>query len=604
MVDVVLDDPKREALRVRYRAECDKRIRPVGSLQYLTPNGRLARLLDDPYTRGVEREPLTDHVTLLMVGGGFAGLCVGARLRDAGVEDFRIIDSGGDFGGVWYWNRFPGVMCDTASMIYLPLLEETGHTPSMKYVQGPEIREHAQRIGRQYKLYEKAVFSTQVTSLRWMDTSQHWVVETDRGDRITAKYVATGVGPLDRLKLPCIPGLDSFAGHSFHTSRWDYGYTGGSPDGGAMLGLADKRVGIIGTGATAVQCVPPLGRDSGELFVFQRTSSAVDERNNEPIDPEWFRTLGPGWQREWLVNFATVQTGGFAEQDLVDDGWTELGRRIRDRWVENHGGVPDHTDPVALTKAYEDSDDEKTEQIRRRVDTIVDDPATAELLKAWYRQLCKRPCFHDEYLQAFNRPSVHLVDTDGKGVERIDATGVWVAGVHYDLDCIVYASGFEFGADYTSDSAFEITGRDGMTLVTKWADGMETFQGMFARGFPNLFIVGFRQGMNLGANATSNYTEASLTLAAVVKHAEETGAAEVETSEEAQRSWVEAIEGNPRLFIGGSDCTPGYYNNEGDPDTRVHKLSMGGHPLGPVGFLAYIDEWRKSGRFEGLEFQP
>jgi cation diffusion facilitator CzcD-associated flavoprotein CzcO len=468
-------------------------------------------------------------------------------------------------------------------------------------VPAPEIWGHAIRIANHFDLYERAVFSTHVTAMTWDDTAKHWVIETDRGDRMTATYLAMGTGPLNRPKLPGIPGLESFAGHPFHTARWDYAYTGGTYEGAPMTGLADKRVGIIGTGATAVQCVPPLGRDAKELFVFQRTPSAIDERNNHPIDPAWYSTLQPGWQREWLLNFATLQAGGFADEDLVKDGWTDISQRIRDRMVELHDGNPE-MDAEAFVAAYEDSDDERTEQIRRRVDSIVADPETADGLKAWYRQLCKRPCFHDEYLQTFNRPNVHLVDTDGKGVERIDETGVWAAGRHYELDCIVFASGFEVNTDYTHRSSFEVVGRDGLTLTQKWSDGMESYHGMHVRGFPNMFIIGFSQGANLIANITSNYTEAGTTLAAILRHAEAIGAREVECSADAERHWVQAIEDAPRGLAGGPDCTPGYYNNEGQPEGRRHKLNMGGYPAGPVAFFHYIDDWRTSGDFEGLEF--
>ncbi len=504
---VTLTELDREALRVKYREERDKRVRPDGVAQYVEPTGRFAHLHEDPYVERVEREPLTDHVTLLMVGGGFAGLSVGARLREAGFDDFRILEGGGDFGGVWYWNRYPGAMCDSAAMVYLPLLEETGYMPTNKYVQAPEIWGHAVRIAKHFDLYDKAVFSTQVTTMTWNEVEKHWLVSTDRGDRITAKYVAMGTGPLNRPKLPGVPGLDSFGGHTFHTSRWDYEYTGGSYEGAPMSQLADKRVGIIGTGATAVQCVPPLGRDAKELYVFQRTPSAVDARNNHPIDPDWYATLGPGWQREWLLNFATLQAGGWAEEDLVHDGWTDISQRIRDRMVERQDGDKTMTFE-AFIAAYEDSDDEKMEEIRRRAEAIVERPDTAANLKAWYRQFCKRPCFHDEYLQTFNRPSVHLVDTDGKGVERIDENGVWAGGLHYDLDCVIFASGFEFNTDYTQRSGFEIIGRGGRTLTEKWADGMESYQGMHVHGFPNMFVIGFLQGGSLGANVTSNYTEA------------------------------------------------------------------------------------------------
>ncbi|HEY7940272.1 MAG TPA: NAD(P)/FAD-dependent oxidoreductase, partial [Acidimicrobiales bacterium] len=305
----------REALRRKYREERDKRLRPDGNEQYLQPTGRFAHLLDDPYVARVPREPLFDEVTVACIGGGFAGLATGASLKQAGVDDVRIIEKGGDVGGAWYWNRYPGAMCDTAAMIYLPLLEETGYRPSQKYTQAPEILEHCQRIARHFGLYDNACFSTGVTELRWDDDAARWIIRTDRGDEMRAKFVTIGPGPLHRPKLPGIPGIESFGGHTFHTSRWDYDYTGGDPGGALMEKLADKRVGIIGTGATAVQCIPHLARAAGELYVFQRTPSSIDVRNNQPIDPDWFDDLEPGWQARWLMNFTTLQTGGFADED-------------------------------------------------------------------------------------------------------------------------------------------------------------------------------------------------------------------------------------------------------------------------------------------------
>src|SRR5262245_6165622 len=221
----------REALRARYRAERDKRVRPDGNAQYLEPKGRYAHFLDDPYVEVVEREPLFDEVTVAVIGGGFAGLCTGARLREAGVEDVRIIEGGGDVGGAWYWNRYPGAMCDTAAMIYLPLLEETGHMPTQKYTMAAEIFGHAQRIARHFGLYENALFSTEVTALDWDEAASRWVIHTDRGDEMRARFVAMGTGPLHRPKLPGVPGIETFAGHAFHTSRWDYDYTGGDSAG-------------------------------------------------------------------------------------------------------------------------------------------------------------------------------------------------------------------------------------------------------------------------------------------------------------------------------------------------------------------------------------
>ena len=593
----------REALRAKYREERDKRLRPDGNEQYLEPKGRFAHFLDDPYVPHTDRAPRFDHVDVAVIGAGFAGLVTGARLRQAGIERVRLIDGGGDVGGAWYWNRYPGAMCDTAAMVYLPLLEETGHMPSMKYTFAPEIFGHAQRIARTFGLYDDALFSTAIVSLEWEDARGVWVIGTDRGDRFTARFVTMGTGPLHRPKLPGIPGIDTFGGHCFHTSRWDYAYTGGSPSGAPMTGLAGKRVGIIGTGATAVQCIPSLGRDSGELYVFQRTPSSIDVRNNHAIDPEWFATLGPGWQQRWLDNFVTLQTGGFADEDLVMDGWTDITKRIRDRVVAEIGsGKP--FGPDDFLRAYQESDDEKMEEIRARVDAVVTDAATARALKPWYRQLCKRPCFHDEYLQTYNRPNVHLVDTDGRGVEAITERGVVVDGREYELDCLVFASGFEVGTTWERRAGFDPVGRDGRTLSEHWAEGMRSKHGMHVHGFPNLFVVSPSQGANLISNVTHNFGPAGAAIASVVRHAIDTGNEVVEVTAEAEESWVQLLEGSQRSFRADPDCTPGYYNNEGRPTGRREKLNGAGYPEGPVAYFRYIDEWRTSGRFEGLEFTP
>ena len=592
-------------LRSKYRLERDKRLRSDGNAQYIEPTGRFAHFLDDPYVPKVEREPLTDDVTFAFIGGGFAGLVTSARVKQAGIDDVRIIEGGGDVGGAWYWNRYPGAMCDTAAMVYLPLLEETGHMPTKKYVYAPEIFGQAKRIATTFGLYDKAVFSTAVTSLTWDDDRSRWVIRTDRGDAMTAKFVAMGTGPLHRPKLPGIEGIDSFGGHCFHTSRWDYAYTGGSYEGAPMTNLAGKRVGIIGTGATAVQCIPALGRDAGELFVFQRTPSSIDVRSNHDTDPDWFASLQPGWQREWLMNFVTLQTGGYAEEDLVKDGWTDITKRILQRMSEMFkDGMPDGMSlQEAFLKAYQDSDDEKMDEIRARVDAVVHDPATAEALKPWYRQLCKRPCFHDEYLQTYNRPNVHLIDTNGKGVERIDETGIWVGGVHHELDCIIFASGFEVGTTYARRAGFETYGRDGVALGDYWAEGMRSKHGMHVHGFPNLFVVAPSQAANLISNVTHNFGEAGSTIAAVVRHAIEVGADEVEVTRDAEDAWVALLEQNQRGLRADPDCTPGYYNNEGLPVGRKEQLNGAGYPEGPVAYFNYIDAWRNSGEFEGVAFR-
>ncbi len=590
--------PDIAALKERYAAEREKRLRPEGNDQYVRIAGQLSHYLDDPYTPVVARAPRTDHVTVACIGGGFAGLLAAARLREAGVGDVRVIDKAGDFGGTWYWNRYPGAQCDTASFVYMPLLEETGHMPSEKYAHAPEILEHCRRIGEQFDLYEQALFHTEVTHLAWEADSSHWVVETSRGDRFTAQFVVLGTGPLHVPKLPGIPGLESFAGHSFHTSRWDYGYTGGDAAGAPLDRLADKRVALIGTGATSVQCVPHLARACRELFVLQRTPSSVDVRDNHMTDPEWFKQMASdGWQRRWMENFAACQTGRMPEQDLVMDGWTDLAKRIRDRILELD---PDARTPEAMLAAFEDADFEKMEEIRSRVDSVVGDQVTAAQLKAWYRQLCKRPCFHDEYLQAFNEPTTHLVDTDGRGVERITPEGVVVDGTTYAVDCIIYASGFEVGTPYTRRAGFDLAGRDGRLLSDHWHEGMRTKHGIHAHGFPNAFFVQLTQGANLLSNVPHNLSESAITVAAVVRHAVDGGYREVEVTEEAEDAWM-ALLRTGVTFLGSSDCTPGYYNNEGRPD-RADNDGWRGYPMGAVAYFEYIDGWRRAGDFEGLRF--
>jgi cation diffusion facilitator CzcD-associated flavoprotein CzcO len=590
----------KERLRQKYLEERNKRLRPDGNDQYVQVKGQLAHYLDDPYTPVTPREPRTDHVTFAFIGGGFAGLATAARLSEAGIKDVRIIEKGGDFGGTWYWNRYPGAQCDTASMVYMPLLEETGHMPSEKYAHAPEILAHCQRIGKQFGLYDNALFHTQVESLEWDEPKSRWLIRTTRGDAFTAQFIGMGTGPLHVPKLPGIAGIEAFRGHSFHTSRWDYDYTGGDPLGAPMEKLADKRVGIIGTGATSVQCMPYLARTCKELYVFQRTPSSVDVRANAPIDPKWFAGIAsPGWQQRWLENFTANQAGGTADVDLVQDGWTDLSRRIREKIIQ----LPrEQRTPQNMLAAFEDSDFEKMEEIRSRVDTIVRDREAAAKLKAWYRQLCKRPCFHDQYLQAFNTTGTHLVDTDGKGVERITEDGVVVAGKEYRLDCIIYASGFEVGTEYRRRSGFDLTGKDGVKLSDHWSGGMRTKHGIHVHGFPNAFFVQPTQGANLISNVPHNLTEAAKTIALMVGHARANGFREIEVTREAEDRWIELLLTGAGRMLGSPDCTPGYYNNEGrepGPAARLHV----GHPAGALAYFRYIEAWRNSGQFEGLEFR-
>ena len=583
-----------DSLRQKYRLERDKRLREDGNDQYVDIS-EYAQYLDDPYTRPSTREPLFDEVTVAIIGGGFGGLLAGARLREAGIEDLRVIEKGGDFGGTWYWNRYPGAACDVESYIYLPLLEEIGYIPKKKYTDAPEILAHSRAIGEHFRLYDNACFSTEVTDMVWEESSRRWIISTNRGDRMRARWVIMANGPLHRPKLPGIRGIESFRGHTFHTSRWDYDYTGGDSTGG-LSKLADKRVGIIGTGATAVQCVPHLGVAAKELYVFQRTPSSIDVRNNRATDPEWAASLQPGWQRERMDNFNTLVSGGYAEVDLVNDGWTDI---IANLLIRLRSQEKIDLSPESLARNMELADFEKMEQVRSRVDQLVTDPSTASALKPWYRQFCKRPCFHDEYLDTFNRPGVHLIDTDGQGVQLITEKGVVVDGVEYELDCLIYATGFEVGTEYTRRSGYELHGVDGETLTQHWADGTRTLHGFHSRGFPNCFIVSQTQS-GFTVNFPHMLNEQSIHLAHLIAHLEQNGLTRAEVTAEAEEKWVRTIVDlaqNNIKFL--EACTPGYYNNEGKPAAR--SLQSGSYGGGPVAFVKVLERWREQGELDGLE---
>ncbi|GDX27955.1 monooxygenase [Actinomycetes bacterium] len=584
-----------DALRLKYRQERDKRVRVDGNEQYQDVVGDFAHYLNDPYVEPLVREPLYDDVEVVIIGGGFGGLLTGARLREAGIQDLRVIEKGGDFGGTWYWNRYPGAACDVESYIYLPLLEELGYIPKEKYTHAPEILKHSRAIGEHFDLYRNACFQTEVTEVRWDDDAQRWIISTNRDDRMRARFVCMANGPLHRPKLPGIAGVETYRGHSFHTSRWDYDYTGGTSDGG-LSRLAGKRIGIIGTGATAVQCVPHIGAAAGELFVFQRTPSSIDVRNNRDTDPAWAKSLEPGWQKRRMENFNNLVSGIPESEDLVGDGWTDIIGKLL-VMVRNNANAD--FSPEGLAQTMELADFEKMEQIRSRVDQIVHDNSTAEALKPYYRQFCKRPCFHDEYLQTFTRPNVTLVDTAGQGVDRITERGIVANGVEYELDCIIYATGFEVGTEYSRRAGYEIIGRDGITLTEKWADGASTFHGFHTRGFPNCFIIS-----NLQSGFTVNFphmlSEQATHLGYILSHAEKNGITRIETTKKAEDEWVQKIISLSQMNVKFLEsCTPGYYNNEGKPSDRaIQNGSFGG---GSVAFIQLLENWRADKSFAGLE---
>jgi cyclohexanone monooxygenase len=579
------------ALHLKYLKERDKRLRADADRQFIAAEGDFARFADDPYvTTRIERAPRFDEVDTLIVGAGFGGLLTAARLIGNGVNDFLIVEPGGDFGGTWYWNRYPGLRCDIESYVYMPLLEELGVVPTQRYVSGSEIFRHAQAIGRHYRLYERALLQTKVNSMRWDEDASRWLVETDRGDKIAARFVSISQGPLAKVKLPGIPGIRKFRGKMFHASRWDYSYTGGDENGG-LTKLAKKRVAVIGTGATGVQIVPRLAESAREVYVFQRTPSALDERNNAPTDAAWFAAQRPGWLKRRRDNFLAVITMAPHIENVVGDRWTDFWERFGGamKAARAAGG---RFDPHEIMQSV---DYAKMEELRARVDAIVEDRKAAEALKPWYNYLCKRPLYSDDYLQAFNRKNVKLIDTDGKGVEEIGEYTLTANGKSYEVDCVIFATGFDVGAPPHKVGDYQVVGRGGVTLEQKWSRGLRTVHGTQMHGFPNFHIVGGTAQGTTAFNFTHTLDMQAIHAAALIARGLSGDISSVEVTAEAEERWLAALEAkhvDHQHFY--EECTPGFLNNEGEFKDRPTFVgdTYGG---GPLEYERLLAEWRNGG---------
>ncbi|MGB8365792.1 MAG: flavin-containing monooxygenase [Rhizomicrobium sp.] len=588
------------ALREKYRLERDKRIRPEGQKQYFRPMGEVAEnYAADPHKAVEPRAPISEDIDVIILGAGWGGIMAAYYLTKAGVSNFRNVDTAGDFGGVWYWNRYPGIQCDNESYCYLPLLEEMGFLPSKKFADGSEIYEYCKSIAEKYGFADKALFHTLINTLRWDEKIKRWRVGTNRGDEIRARFVIMACGVLNMPKLPGIPGIDKFQGKMFHTARWDYGYTGGSYGNPVLDKLAGKRVAIVGTGATAIQAVPYLGRYARQLYVLQRTPSSVDERPNPPTDPEWVKTLKPGWQTERQANFHRAAMEFFrpGEPDLICDIWTEISRNLAAELEAE--GWPELS-PEQFAARREVVDYRVMERLRRLVDTIVKDKKTAEALKPYYRFLCKRPLSSDEFYPTFNRPNVKLIDvSETKGAERMTEKGFVANGKEYEIDCMIFASGFEVTSDLERRWGIDaVEGRDGRSIYKHWADGPKTLHGTMTHGFPNQFYIGYIQG-GLNASVTEQFGQQGNHIAYIIGEALKRGAAVVEPSKEAQDEYVRRFK---ELEIDFSEfqrqCPPGYFNNEGEENPKWALFR--GYGPGWDAFQKLMQDWRAKGDMEGL----
>ncbi len=520
--------------------------RPDGRAQYTSElTGDLAKYEVDPYAEpAAPRDPIVDTVECLLIGGGFSALLTAARLRERGVQSIRIVERGGDVGGTWYWNRYPGAACDVSAYDYLPLLDELGYVPESYFAKGPEIFAHCQAIARKYNLYELAVFQTTVTSTAWDEAAKLWRVTTDRGDTLSAQFVICANGTLSKPKLSLIAGMETYKGHSFHTSRFDYAYT--LPD---LSGLKDKVVGIIGTGASAVQIIPRVGRAAKALYVFQRTPSAIDIRDDIPTDPAWAAALQPGWQADRLAKH-------IRGPQMTEAQKAELAAMPRDEKI----------------RRQENQNIEHQMRIHARVDEIVTDAATAEALKPWYMHRCKRPCYDDEYLPAFNLPNVHLVDTKGQGVTEINARGVVFEGTEYPVDVLIYATGFEVQVTGIYN---DIRGENGLELNEKYAEGMRTVFGIHSAGYPNLFIMGGYQA-SFQFNLTFMLQTQGKHIAECIKYVRDNSFTTIDAKTETEQWWVDEVIRHRGKTNRNKECTPGYYNFEGEENRRQDGNYNGG----------------------------
>lgn len=537
-----------DAIKRKYAEERDLRLayRPKGRSEFITEfSGDLAKYEANPFEPDVpEREPIDDEVEVLFIGGGFSALLTAARMRETGLESIRIVERGGDVGGAWYWNRYPGVACDSVAYDYLPLLDEMDYVPVSHYSKGDEIFGHCQAIAKKYNLYEMAVFHTTVSSTVWNEEDELWHIGTDRGDHMRAKFVVCANGIACKPRLSKIQGMEDFAGHSFHTSRWDYDYTGDD-----LSKLRDKTVGIIGTGATAVQVIPELTKHAKELYVFQRTPSSIDIKDDWPTNPNWARKLKPGWQSKRREKALSEEFGSPEDRAKL----AAVSREEKIRLQEN-----DNIDHMM--------------RIHRRIDKIVHDPEVADALKPWYMLRCKRPCFHNEYLPSFNHPNVHLVDTHGKGITRITDKGPVFEDREYPLDLLVYATGFEIQKTGIYN---EIVGKGGLGLEEKYSDGIRTLLGVHSKGYPNMFVMaGYQAPFRF--NLTDMLQIQGDHIAECVDFARKNGIRTMDVKEESEEWWVQEVIKFRGKTNFSEECTPGYYNFEGESTRRQDGIYNGG----------------------------
>jgi cation diffusion facilitator CzcD-associated flavoprotein CzcO len=635
----------------KYTTEAFKRVKPEGITQFQTlvesDNDRLRHLVDDIWADhaalDAQTPPLSagDCPKFLIAGAGIGGIVAAVRLIQQGfsADQIRLVETAGGVGGTWYWNRYPGLHCDVEAYIYLPLVEDMGYMPSHKYASGVEIRNYLKTVVKKYQLEDKILFRTQMNKLEWDDDAVQWKVDltTGRGPKgkeqvslsVNAEFVYLTAGLLAKPQIPKLSGvgLEGFKGDLFHTSLWDYDATGGSsedplPD---LSKLAGKRVGIIGTGATAIQVVPLLANYSKELYVFQRTPSSVFVRGQKPTDPdEWKTSIAsqPGWYNNRRKNFVARMARCLpaGTPNLINDEWSHQPAYAALTGDPEFAVVAPEKVPEIIGH-FLALDAPKAASVRQRVKDVVEDPATAEKLTPWYPSWCKRPTFSDTYLQAFNKPNVHLVDTDGKGLDSVAASGVVANGTEYPLDVLVLSTGYESpitdGGDPSVRAGVKVIGRGGRELAEKFAThGVTTLLGVASNGFPNLFWLGVAQSC-----ISANHSHVLDTLAEVSAHmigeaharvgdkSKTQHRVTVEIDAAAEEAWTMRILQGAARFATMAVCTPSYINGQMAPGSMgqgqsqeqlMKSAKRSPWAAGMPAFLDVFDKWRDDGKLDGV----
>ncbi|KIW84316.1 hypothetical protein Z517_03566 [Fonsecaea pedrosoi CBS 271.37] len=641
------------AMLEKYKEESAKRFRADGMKQFtnLATSEKYQNYIQDIWVDDNAIDPGANSITdgsrheVLILGAGYGGLLAAARLIQAGIDknDIRLIDAAGGYGGTWWFNRYPGLMCDVESYCYMPLLEELGYMPKHKYSYGPELRQHAENIARHFDLQDKTLFQARAVSMNYNDSKGEWTTKLRSmrkgqvGQEITvsSRFAILAGGTLNWPKILNLPGMDEFKGHTFHTARWDWAYTGGSDSetNPALVNLTDKRVGIIGTGATAIQAVPELAKWAKKLYVFQRTPSAVDVRGQQVTDEKWWaHEIGgrKGWQTERRLNFAAFASNTIPRPkvNLVDDGWTKFPSYAG--LIGSPGAPLSNDDVSTYVTLLSTMDLARQERVRARVDEVVKDKVTADKLKAWYPGWCKRPCFHDDYLESFNSSNVTLVDTDGRGVDGLSEHGVLFDGQEYPVDVLIFSTGYEarLGSSPAGRLHMDVVNHEGFSLDDKWEQGIATLHGIQSNGFPNLFWLGLWQ-TGLSPNQCQMVDELAQHMAFVFKatvqkfggrredhnnsllKSKDRYAFTIEPTIAAEETWTKKIIASAGAFAAMANCPPSYFNGEGDvyriadmgPEAR-EKLARGGSwGRGFADFARELESWRASNFWDDLNIK-